>query len=145
MQGCSHKPKVNEWGFDSEHNWIPTLYGCTECDDTFDTIPKEEEEVKHSHTEYVSGCFACKVPTLQLNAGDAGRANSMSQKKWDKEIEGYHKARKQGIQPEGTTKEKIEQAVQASDNLGTAYNAEKMMPAKQITKAKAKAIKQMGV
>ena len=142
---CQHKPKVNEWGFDEVHNWVPTLYGCTECDTTFDTLPAEEEEVKHSHEEYVQGCFACKVPTLQLSTGDAGRADSMPEKKWDKELSAYRDARKQGIQPGATTTKAIQEAITASENLGTAYNAEKMMPAKQITKAKAKALQQLGV
>lgn len=145
MSEHEHKPRITDWKFDEAHNFVPALYGCTECDAVFTELPQEEEEIPHSHTEYVEGCFACKVPTLQLNAGDAGRPNSMPQKKWDKELSAYRDARKQGIQPGATTTKAIQEAITASENLGTAYNAEKMMPAKQITKAKAKALQQLGV
>lgn len=42
-------------------------------------------------------------------------------KAWDKELSDYREARRQGIQPDGTTKVKIEAAVKASDIAGAAY------------------------
>lgn len=140
-----HKPKITDWGFDEFRNWIPILYGCTDCLDTFVQVPEVVEKAPHDHEVYTHGCFACKIPTLQLGAGDAGRADSMSGKKWDKELSDYRDARAQGIQPAGTSTKQIQQAIQASDTLGKAYSAETMMPAPSITKVKAKALEQLGV
>lgn len=44
-----------------------------------------------------------------------------TQKKWDSELSAYRAARRQGIQPDGTTRRKVEQAVKASDLAGAAY------------------------
>lgn len=46
------------------------------------------------------------------------------QKKWDRELNAYESAVKQGVQPEGTTMPKIEQAMRISEATGTAYRAE---------------------
>ena len=140
----SHKPKVTDWGMNELHNWIPILYGCTECDDTFVEIPKEEEAPAHNHTEYTDGCFACKVVTLEMGTGDAGRADSMPQKKWDKELDFYRSTHSQGIQPAGTSTKQIRDALKASDNLGRAYSAETMIPAENVTKYKAKLMNEIG-
>lgn len=43
------------------------------------------------------------------------------QKRWDKELSDYRDARRQGIQPDGTTKAKVEDAVRRSDAAGAAY------------------------
>lgn len=61
---------------------------------------------------------------IQMNAGDASGgfvANGWTQKKWDKELNLYESARKQGIQPEGTSTAKIQQALDISDKTGKAY------------------------
>lgn len=44
-----------------------------------------------------------------------------TQKKWDHELDLYRKARKEGIQPDGTTLNKVTQAMKASDKVGAAY------------------------
>lgn len=44
-----------------------------------------------------------------------------AQKKWDHELEAYRKVRKEGIQPDGTTMNKITEAVKLSDTMGAAY------------------------
>lgn len=46
------------------------------------------------------------------------------QKKWNKELDAYESAVRQGIQPEGTTMPKIQKAVEYSDKTGTAYRAD---------------------
>lgn len=97
-----------------------------------------------THPEFVEGCFGCKLSTLQLSTGDAGRADSMSQKKWDRELDMYASARKQGIQPAGTTMGAVKEALEASDKLGSAYNADHMPAAKNITKQSASALKAVG-
>lgn len=140
-----HKPKVTDWGFDEFQNWIPILYGCTECDERFVQLPKEEAVEPHDHPEYVDGCFACKIVTLELGVGDAHSGKSMTGKTWDKELQSYRDARRQGIQPAGTTTKAIQEAVTASDNLGRAYNAESMAPAPVFTKKSAKAFVAAGL
>jgi hypothetical protein len=45
------------------------------------------------------------------------------QKKWDKELAEYKRARAQGIQPEGTTTAKVRRAVDISNKAGKAYDA----------------------
>jgi hypothetical protein len=44
-----------------------------------------------------------------------------TQKNWDRELDAYKAARRQGIQPDGTSARKIEQAVRLSDQAGAAY------------------------
>lgn len=78
---------------------------------------------KVTHPEYVEGCFGCKVGNLQLSTGDANGNRTMPQKKWDAELNAYADARKQGIQPAGTSMKKIQQAVDVSDKTGRAFDA----------------------
>ena len=120
-----HITKIVEFKFDENHNFVPALYGCTGCDET-STIKWDDVETENphaSHRSYVEGCFGCKVRTLEMNSGDAGRAESMPQKKWDKELDAYKAARKQGVQPAGTSMAKIQEALDKSDKTGKAYNA----------------------
>ena len=145
MSEHEHKSKVTDWGFDEFNNWIPVLYGCTQCEETFAETPPQKESAPHEHTEYVEGCFTCKISTLVMGTGDASGNRLISGKKWDNELQFYRDARRQGIQPAGTSTKQIEAAFKASDNLGSAYNAERMMPAVQLTKSKVKAMKAMGV
>lgn len=44
-----------------------------------------------------------------------------TEKRWNKELHSYREARRQGIQPDGTTARKVEQAVRLSDAAGAAY------------------------
>jgi hypothetical protein len=76
-----------------------------------------------THPEFVEGCFGCKISTLELGTGDAGRAESMSQKKWDKELNLYKSARDQGIQPAGTSTKQIQKAIDDSNKVGKAFDA----------------------
>jgi hypothetical protein len=75
------------------------------------------------HPEFVEGCFGCKVGTLQLSPGDAGRADSMSDKKWKAELNLYKSAREQGIQPAGTSTKLVQKAIDDSNKVGKAYDA----------------------
>lgn len=145
---CEHIPKVVTWGVDREQNCksVVLLYGCTNCDKTWKKLPKEKvAKAVHTHTEFVDGCFACKIKTLELGTGDAGRADAMPQKKWDKELADYRDARRQGIQPEGTSSKQIEAAKQASEIMGSAFNAETMGSAKAMTKSKAEGMKVLDI
>lgn len=129
-----HSPKVIEWGFDEDRNWIPSNYGCTECDETFVVVPLGRERLEHSHTKYVEGCFGCKLPTLQLNAGDAHSGRQVSQKKWDAETDAFDRAQAQGINPSGVSLKEIQDAHDASARMGVAYDGDIMMDAHKITK-----------
>ena len=95
------------------------------------------------HPEFVEGCFGCKVMTLELGTGDANSRASMPKRKWEGELARYKQARSQGIQPAGTTMDKILAAEKASENLGRAYNAEKDPNAKSIDKRTANAINEV--
>lgn len=44
-----------------------------------------------------------------------------AQRRWDGELAAYRSARAQGIQPDGTTRKAVENAVRASDRAGAAY------------------------
>jgi hypothetical protein len=68
----------------------------------------------------------------------------MPKRKWEGELKRYKEARRQGIQPAGTTMDKIIAAEKASENLGRAYNAEKDPNAKHINKQTAKTINELG-
>ena len=142
-----HTSKVLEWGFDEKYNTIPVKYGCGECHETYTTLPIYPEATSdhNNHDDYIDGCFACKIRTLELNTGDAGRASSMSQKKWDAELNAYADARSQGIQPAGTTMKAVAEAKEASDKLGTAFDAGVMPAAQKITKQTASVMKEIGV
>ena len=91
----------------------------------------------------MTGVQTCALPIF--STGDAGRAESMTKKKWDAELNAYSDARRQGIQPAGTTMKAVNEAKQASDNLGSAFNAETMGAANAVTKSKAKLMKETGV
>jgi len=122
-------------------------YTCTECGlGSYEAFPDKPKEAGHEqHDSYVDGCIVCKALTLQVNTGDAGRAEHMSAKKWDGELNAYREARRQGIQPAGTTMKAINEAKEASQKLGSAFNAESMGDAKTITKHKAKVMKETGI
>lgn len=94
------------------------------------------------HPTEVEGCFGCKVMSLQVNAGDAKR--DIPDKKWTAELQAYRDARDQGIRPAGTTMRDIQQAHEASEVLGTAYNSETMPKAGQINNKVAEVMKEIG-
>ena len=142
-----HSSRVSKWGMDDKYNSIPVEYDCTDCGEVSSApfVYEETPSDHFEHTSYVDGCFACKLGTLELNTGDAGRADSMSQRKWDKELQSYRDARSQGIQPAGTSTAQIQAAHEASDKLGKAYNADVMPATHKITKQTAKSFTEAGV
>lgn len=123
----AHTSKVIDWKLDDSANYVPKLYGCTDCDIT-SSEPLSSGNIvqEHLHTTYVEGCFACKLPTLQLATGDANSgliSNGWSNKKWNKELDLYRQARAQGIQPEGTSTAQIQKALDVSDKTGHAFGS----------------------
>jgi hypothetical protein len=123
----NHTAKILTWKLDEDFNYTPGSWGCTDCSETFTEPPSNGmEKVEHSHTEYVHGCFACKIKTLQLATGDAKGdlvSNGWTNKKWDNELSLYREARKQGIQPDGTSTAQIQKAMDVSDKTGHAYGS----------------------
>lgn len=84
---------------------------------------------KRRHPEYVEGCFGCKASQVSILGYDkpreSGHVDQTTQKRWDKGLENYAAARKQGVQPAGTNPRLVEQAMQISDRRGTAFKADK--------------------
>lgn len=139
----SHISKVLEWGFDEKHNFVATLWGCVLCDITSEAPFLDEENIEIDHTACDEDCFYCKVKTLEMNTGDANSKKGMSNKKFNRELDAYKEARKQGIQPGGTSMAKIEAAQQASEALGKAYDGNTMIAAEKITPDVAKVMKEI--
>ena len=95
------------------------------------------------HPEFVEGCFGCKVSTLQMNTGDAGRP--VGKKEWEGRLKFYKDARNQGIQPAGTHPGQVKAAYEASEVLGKAYDAGTMgVRADKVTKSVAGIMKETG-
>lgn len=145
QSNCDHVTKVLEWEYVLEEGQMYSKvasYGCTKCDAVSESpFVTEDVFTDHSNCKY-DPCFGCKAKTLQLNAGDATR--DIPDKKWTAELKEYKKARDEGLRPAGTTYAHIEEARTASETLGTAYNAETMPKAKNITKKTAEVMKEIG-
>lgn len=53
----------------------------------------------------------------------AGGMDATTQRNWDKDLDHYREARKQGIQPSGTDRQSVDRAIAISDITSTAYQA----------------------
>ena len=95
------------------------------------------------HPVEIEGCFGCKVMSLQVNGGDAKR--DISDKKWTAELKAYEDARRQGIQPNGTSMAQIQAAHKASEALGKPYDGDTMPKAHQINQKVATTMKEVGL
>lgn len=63
-----------------------------------------------------------RAASITTSGASPSRGLDMTARKaWNAELDAYRAARRQGIQPDGTTKDKIEQAVRLSDQVGAAY------------------------
>jgi hypothetical protein len=61
-----------------------------------------------------------------MATGDANGSlvsNGWTNKKWNSELSLYREARKQGIQPDGTSTAQIRKAMDVSDKTGHAYGS----------------------
>lgn len=63
-------------------------------------------------------CVRAKGIQLNPNLADTGK-----QKAWDRELDNYDAARKQGVEPRGTSQASIDEAMKISDATGVAYTA----------------------
>ena len=101
---------------------------------------------QRTHPNYVEGCFGCKASTLELHPGDAAHLREVPKRKWDAELNAYADARRQGIQPAGTSMKAIKDAHKASENLGKPYDGGTMPPAHRLANKKvANAISKLGI
>jgi hypothetical protein len=61
-----------------------------------------------------------------MSTGDANGSlvsNGWTNKKWNSELSLYREARKQGIQPDGTSTAQVRKAMDVSDKTGHAYGS----------------------
>lgn len=65
-------------------------------------------------------CMRDKNLRIAYCQSAAGKDYS-SQKKWDSDLQAYRDVRKEGIQPDGTTRAHVEMAKKISDVDGVAY------------------------
>jgi hypothetical protein len=142
---CEHISKVLEWGFTDTHDFKATKYGCVNCDET-SLVPFVLDDVFVDHTKCGGPdvCFGCKAAGLQLSTGDAHSAKGMSNKKWEGELSAYREARAQGIQPQGTSMAKINEARRASDVMGKAFDANTMGSSEIIQNNTVSKLKEVG-
>jgi hypothetical protein len=145
MSNCIHITKVKDWGFTETHDFKVALYDCVLCGIESTTPFKEEENIDIDHTNCDDDCFGCKARSLQLNTGDANSQKTVSNKKWNGELDAYRKARAQGIQPAGTSMAHIKAAVEASNTMGKAFDADTAATtAQSITKKSISSLKEVG-
>ncbi|AXG81143.1 hypothetical protein [Streptomyces paludis] len=71
------------------------------------------------HPSYAE-CLKAKGVATYLASPSKG-LDGTAQKKWDAELSAYRNARAEGIQPDGTTMDKVTAAIKASDKAGAAY------------------------
>jgi len=147
MSNCSHISRVSVWGFTEAHDFKVTEYDCVLCGDISPVPFKDDErDISIDHTNCDDDCFGCKARSLQLNTGDANSQKQMSNKKWNGELDAYRAARAQGIQPAGTSMAHVKAAVEASDTMGKAFDADTAgTTAQSITKQSVSSLKEVGV
>lgn len=145
MTYCNHISRVKEWGFDEAHNFRVTQYDCLLCGLVSELPFKDEENIDIDHVNCDDDCFGCKARSLQLNTGDANSSKAMSNRKWNGELDAYRAARAQGIQPAGTSMAHVRAAVEASNVMGQAYDADTAIaPAQSINKKSVVSLSEVG-
>lgn len=71
------------------------------------------------HDSYDACLKAANVRTYL--ASPSKGLDGTTQKKWDRELSDYRAARRQGVQPDGTTAKAVTEAMRMSDKAGAAY------------------------
>ena len=78
------------------------------------------------HPVEVDGCFGCKIGNLQFDLGAAKSNGVPHAKEHDKELGSYYDALRQGIEPVSTKKKDIDAAVRLSNDMGVAFDGNKI-------------------
>ena len=129
MSNCDHISKVLDWGYkliEGQVKEYPSEYGCTKCEAKSDKpFPSIDVFIDHSNCAE-EPCFGCKAKYLQLSVGDARHDGVMSAKQHDKELGSYFDAISQGIEPISTKQRDIDAAVRLSNDMGTAFDGNKL-------------------
>jgi hypothetical protein len=86
-------------------------------------MSKHRREV---HPVEVDGCFGCKIGNLQFDLGAAKSNGVPHAKEHDKELGSYYDALRQGIEPVSTKKKDIDAAVRLSNDMGVAFDGNKI-------------------
>lgn len=73
------------------------------------------------HASYAECLRECAPRVIYAN--EAARHDYTAQKRWDQELSDYRDALSQGIEPAGTDRRSIDQAVRLSDATGKAFDA----------------------
>jgi hypothetical protein len=84
--------------------------------------------MKHweEHPEPVDTCFGCKVLSLQINETSLRVDGIPTAKQHDKELNSYYSAIRQGIEPVSTKQKDIDAAVRLSNEMGVAFDGNKI-------------------
>lgn len=93
---------------------------CPKCGGTFESctctgINCSSSCLTRDHKSF-GECMRSKNLNLNPNLSDTSAS-----KRWDSELESYRNARRQGVQPSGTTRAKVDEAMRISDATGKAY------------------------
>lgn len=142
-----HHGYVTKWGFKDNYEWTSTEYTCKHCGATSpENFPTEYRMTMTEHNATCKGdCDMCNSRKILISTGDANSSRVMSTKKWDGELNAYRAARAQGIQPNGTSMAQVQAAMNASDVMGKAYNADtEATPAAMINKDSVKSLTDAG-
>lgn len=73
------------------------------------------------HDSYAQCLQAKRVKVAYCNS--ASGQDYTAQKRWDRDLAAYQDARSQGIQPSGTSRQQVENAVALSNEVGKAWDA----------------------
>lgn len=65
-----------------------------------------------------------RAANLRIAYSGIGGGDATAQRKWDRNLDLYRKARAEGIQPTGTSPAKVQAAIRQSEKTGTAFKAE---------------------
>lgn len=71
--------------------------------------------------DHASWGECARMANLRVAYCGVGGGDATAQKQWDQDLSLYRQARSQGIQPEGTTRNKVLAAIKASDAAGAAF------------------------
>ncbi|TXS35071.1 hypothetical protein [Streptomyces sp. t39] len=71
--------------------------------------------------DHTSWGACARAANMRIAYCGVGGGDATAQKQWDNELDLYRQARAQGVQPDGTTRNKVEHALKLSEKRGAAY------------------------